>query len=106
MRSLARNVTNPRSPGPAPTRKTFPVLFLVAIASFGLLGGSRASSRGVKYMPLRRHFSRRARDCSIHLFIGSSPAIAQPDARHRGTLPQLCLRAVAPILSRKLARAI
>ena len=31
MHSFARSVTNPRSPGPAPTRKHFPIFFLSAI---------------------------------------------------------------------------
>src|SRR5882724_10206926 len=55
MHSFARKVTKPRSPGPAPTKETFPrplLFFLLSIDSFAK-GGSRLPGAMIKF--LRRY---------------------------------------------------
>src|ERR1700688_4751116 len=106
MHSFARNVTRPRSPGPAPTRKNSPGFVLLTIASL-VSGGSAAPSGDVRLMRLRRHyFSIEQGTARSTSFIESPSTIALRDVLRRYVRLPLGLRGATPIRVRKFARVI
>src|ERR1700686_5380372 len=106
MHSFARNVTRPRSPGPAPTRKPFPGFVLLAIASL-VSGGSAAPSGDVRLMRLRRHyFSIEQGTARSTSFIESPSTISRLAVPHFRSALRRILRGATPLRVRKFARAI